>query len=108
MPVVIHNNAEGEDARVLERFKEPAWNNPVVRFLDSNGLDVIERKDRVWKSSDLAPRMSAALVAAKQKLPSWWQMAELDARAGDPPPVIVPVPMLAPKPGFAPAEPAVA
>lgn len=81
--MVIHNNAEGEDARVLERFKEPAWNNPVVRFLDSNGLDVIERKDRVWKSSDLAPRMSAALVAAKQKLPSWWQMAELDARAGD-------------------------
>ncbi len=32
----------------------------------------------------------------------------LNLQAGDPPPVIVPVPMLAPKPGFAPAEPAVA
>jgi hypothetical protein len=81
VPVAIHNNAEGEDERVLKLFSEPAWNNPVVRFLDAQGKDVIPRKDRVWTAAELAPRMSAALKAAKKPVPRWWQLAELDARA---------------------------
>ena len=36
------------------------------------------------------------------------QVVGISVHLTDPPPVIVPVPMLAPKPGFAPAEPAVA
>lgn len=81
VPVAIQNNADGEDARTLERFKEPAWNNPVVRFLDLQGKDVIARKDGVWSAAELAARMSASLAAAKQTVPLWWKLAELDARA---------------------------
>ena len=80
VPVAVQNNADGEDARALKRFGETAWNNPVVRFLDGNGKDLIERREGVWKASDLAQRMSTALVQAKREPPAWWKLAELDAR----------------------------
>ncbi len=83
VPVAIHNNAGGSDARALERFGEPAWNNPVVRFFDGHGKDLIERREGIWSQAALAQRMSAALVAAKCELPSWWKLAELDARVAD-------------------------
>ena len=89
VPVAIQNNAAGEDARTLERFGEPAWNNPVVRFLDARGTDVIPRADGVWASAALASRMSAALVAAKCELPEWWKLAELDARVDELPRVVI-------------------
>ena len=83
MPVAIHNNKDGEDARALERFKEPAWNNPVVRFLDPAGKDLIPRRDGVWSEAGLAPRMSAALEAAQREVPLWWKLTERDVRAAE-------------------------
>ena len=80
VPVAIYNNADGDDARALERFAEPAWNNPVVRFLDPLGKDVIPRKDGVWTAAALAARMTTTLAAAKREVPLWWKLAELDAR----------------------------
>ena len=54
-----------------------------MRFLDPLGKDVIARKDEVWTAAELATRMTAALAAAKQSIPLWWKLAELDARAGE-------------------------
>lgn len=62
-PVVIYNNQPGKDAKVLKRYNEPSWNYQVVRFLDSEGKDLIPRKDRVWTQSALAGRMIEALDA---------------------------------------------
>jgi len=31
----------GRDAELRERFKEPAWNDQVIRFLDANANDFI-------------------------------------------------------------------
>lgn len=62
VPLLIHNNASGKDAEVLEKFNEPAWNYQVVRFLDSDGRDLIPRKDRVWESAALMKRMEEALA----------------------------------------------
>ena len=92
VPVAIQNNAGGEDARTLERFGEQAWNNPVVRFLDARGTDVLKRADGIWTSAALAPRMSAALLAAKRELPVWWKLAELDARVDELPRVVFAMP----------------
>ena len=39
VPVAIYNNRGGADRAVLERYGEQPWNNPVVRFLDSDGRD---------------------------------------------------------------------
>jgi len=37
VPVAVYNNVSGDDREVLERFKEPAWNNPVVRIISREG-----------------------------------------------------------------------
>ena len=81
--MAIYNNGGGSDARALERFSEPAWNNPVVRFLAGRGEDLIARRDGIWTSAALAPRMTGALLAAKQTIPPWWALAELDARSAE-------------------------
>ncbi|MCA9256836.1 MAG: thioredoxin family protein, partial [Phycisphaerales bacterium] len=31
VPVAVYNNIPGDDENTLKSFKEPAWNNPVVR-----------------------------------------------------------------------------
>lgn len=62
IPLLIHNNKGGEDARIRKKFKEPAWNYQVVRFLDSKGEDIIPRKDRVWSTSAIMARIEEALT----------------------------------------------
>jgi len=61
VPLLIHNNKPGEDAEILARFDEPAWNYQVVRFLDADGRDIIPRKDRVWEAPELKERMALVL-----------------------------------------------
>jgi hypothetical protein len=71
LPVFVYNNRGGEDRRILERFKEPAWNYQVVRFLDTEGRDIIPRKDRVWTVSHLAMRMIETLAASERPVPDY-------------------------------------
>jgi len=61
VPVAIFNNRPGKDAVVLKRYKEPAWNYQVIRFLDAEGKDIIPRKDRVWTTKGVAGRMVKVL-----------------------------------------------
>lgn len=68
IPVVVYNN-KPEDAATLKAFQEPSWNNPVVRFIDNNGKDIIQRKTGVYSISALAARMIASLKAAKREVP---------------------------------------
>ena len=77
VPMLVHNNKGGKDAEWLRRFKEPAWNFQVVRFLNSKGEDLIARKDRVWTTGPLAHRMVNALGAAGRPVPKY-----LEALAG--------------------------
>ena len=70
IPVVVYNN-KSEDVTILKSFGEPSWNNPVVRFLDKDGKDLIRRKAGVWSISGLAKRMSATLKAANRKVPKF-------------------------------------
>lgn len=71
VPVVVYNNHPGEDARLLQRFKEPAWNYQVIRFLDEEGEDIIPRKDRIWNIPDLAERMVTVLETRKNDVPPY-------------------------------------
>lgn len=70
VPVVVFNNRHS-DAKTLQRFREPAWNYQVVRFLDGDGRDIIPRKDRVWTKFELAARMISALEAAGRTPPQY-------------------------------------
>lgn len=73
VPVAIFNNAGGHDRQVLERFKEPAWNFQVMRFLNTKSEDIIPRKDRVWQPVETAQRMIEALEKAEQPVPDYLQ-----------------------------------
>lgn len=82
VPVLIHNNKPGKDAQILKQYNEPSWNNPVIRYFNSDGKDVIARKDRVWTTGGTAARMVAALKAAKQKIPAYLQFVADEHASG--------------------------
>ena len=75
VPVAIYNNAKGKDAQVLKRFKERSWNNPVVRFVNAEGKDLIPRKGGVYRRDALLARMAQALKAAGKPVPEALQKA---------------------------------
>ena len=69
--LVYNNRSSGMDRALLERYREPAWNYQVIRFLDAKGRDIIPRKDRVWTTSGVARRMTQALAAVKRPVPDY-------------------------------------
>ena len=71
VPIAIYNNRDGKDKAVLERFGEPAWNNPVVRFLDADGKDVVPRAEGAWSEGALSARMIRALAKSARRVPDW-------------------------------------
>jgi hypothetical protein len=82
---VFNSVKDGEktaDARALVRFREPAWNNPVVRFVDSLGNDLLPRRDGVYAPFEIGARLVAALEAARHPVPEYLRLAveELDPR----------------------------
>ena len=70
VPVLVYNN-KSSDSATLKKFGEPSWNNPVVRFLNSEEKDVISRKSGVYTVGPIATRMVAALKAAKRPVPEY-------------------------------------
>lgn len=69
IPLLIHNNQGGRDAKLLKKYGEPAWNYQVIRFLTKEGKDIIPRKGRVNTINALAARMVKALEKAKRPVP---------------------------------------
>lgn len=79
VPVCIFNNTDGDtDAEVRELFEEPAWNNPVVRFLDADRNDLIERNGRDWTAGGMIHRMVQALEESGQPLPGYLLLLEAE------------------------------
>jgi hypothetical protein len=74
VPMIVHNNKGGRDAELLKRFREPSWNNPVVRFISADGKDVVARRARVWSEAGIAKRMVLALEAAQRPVPAYLQL----------------------------------
>lgn len=77
VPVLVYNN-KAEDAALLKQFSEPSWNNPIVRFLNGEGQDLIARQSGVWKIQPMAARMVAALEAANQEVPQYLSDLAID------------------------------
>ena len=70
LPLLVYNNRP-EDAELLTRYQEPAWNYQVIRFLNGEGEDIIPRKDRVWTLQGVAQRMEEALRAFGKEVPPY-------------------------------------
>lgn len=85
VPVAVYNNRPGIDATILKAFGEPAWNNPVVRFVDASGKDVLPRRDGVWSTYAVARRMADALRAAKRTVPAYLDLVAQETAGDDDP-----------------------
>ncbi len=75
VPVAVYNNVKGTDADVLKKFGEPAWNNPVMRFLGADEKDLIPRKDEVYHGGVVLARMAESLEKAKRPVPAYLKLA---------------------------------
>ncbi|BBM84964.1 VPGUxxT family thioredoxin-like (seleno)protein, type 2 [Candidatus Uabimicrobium amorphum] len=74
VPVVVFNNHQGKDAKILRKFGEPSWNNPVVRFLNHQEKDLIPRRQK-YSSEFLIKQIAKALKAAGKEIPLYLQLA---------------------------------
>lgn len=43
VPLAIFNNKGGKDKVILKKYKEPTWNNPVVRIVNAKGENLTNR-----------------------------------------------------------------
>lgn len=75
-PVAIYNNKKGEDAKTLAYFGEPAWNNPVVRIIDRNKDDVVERISGNYSKLGVVQSMILALKRESQAVPAYLELLE--------------------------------
>jgi hypothetical protein len=71
-PVAVFNNIAGEDAKTLEMFREPAWNNPVVRVVDpKSNKDIGARVGDDYSVASVAASMAEGLRARKAEVPGY-------------------------------------
>jgi hypothetical protein len=75
LPVAVYNNVEGGDRVTLQKFNEPTWNNPVLRFMNSDGNELIARKDGDYSYRFVLLRSIAALEKAKKPIPKYLKLA---------------------------------
>ncbi len=71
VPLAVYNNKDGEDAKVLKRYGEPAWNNPVVRIVDKSGQDIIPRVNGNYTAWGLVQAMLQAVDLQGRVAPAY-------------------------------------
>ena len=81
IPLAIHNNKQGEDARVLKYFGEPSWNNPVVRIVNSNKQAVVPRLSGNYSALGLVEAMLQALTLSGLAAPNYLELLAEELRA---------------------------
>lgn len=74
VPVAIFNNKGGKDAEVLRYYNEPSWNNPVVRIVDYDRLDIIPRVSGNYSQLGVAQAMVFALERRGRAIPAYLQL----------------------------------
>lgn len=82
VPIAVYNNIQGDDERVLKAFKEPAWNNPVVRIMRYDRSELASRIASDHTRKGLASAMVIALEKDKRDVPPYLRLLndELTAR----------------------------
>lgn len=74
IPVAVLNNKGGEDAEVLKRFNEPAWNNPVVRIIDAKENELSQRLAGDYSLSGILFSMISSLEKNGSEIPVYLKL----------------------------------
>jgi len=81
VPLAIFNNKGGKDREVLDRYKEPTWNNPVVRIVNSEGKDEVARLAANYSAIGLYQSMDKALKSANISTAAYFKLLGEELRA---------------------------
>lgn len=76
VPLAIYNNKNGKDRQVLNKYREPSWNNPVVRIINSSGNDVVDRIGNDYSALTLTRRLKEALKQQNKPIPEYLNLLE--------------------------------
>jgi len=71
VPLAIFNNKGGHDKKILSKFKEPAWNNPVVRIIGQNQNDLVSRLAGDYSLLGLSHKIREAMILSGQTIPTY-------------------------------------
>ncbi len=84
VPVAIYNNHGGDDEKILKSFREPSWNNPVVRIITPDRDELAPRLSGNYTKSGLVRAMITALENDNRSVPQYLTLLaqELSARSG--------------------------
>jgi hypothetical protein len=74
VPVAVYNNIPGDDATTLQRFKEPSWNNPVVRVMGADRKELAPRLADDYSVGGLAQTLSTALTTTGATVPEYLRL----------------------------------
>ena len=74
IPLAIFNNKGGKDREILKKYKEPSWNNPVVRIIDEQGTDLVPRIARDYSAKGLLNGMLNALNLYGKEVPEYMKL----------------------------------
>ena len=73
VPLVIFNNHPGADAEILHRYNEPSWNNPVVRFLGPDGVELLAKLGDRYDALALHEKIAAVLETLHDDVPGYFR-----------------------------------
>ncbi|HAS41057.1 MAG TPA: hypothetical protein DCS93_11280 [Microscillaceae bacterium] len=80
VPLCIFNNKRGADARILKKFSEPSWNNPVVRIINPSGKDITKRMGS-FHPKQVINGIAHALKKSNKKVPTYFQLLQKQVNA---------------------------
>lgn len=82
VPVAVYNNVSGHDRTVLNRFREPTWNNPVVRIVNAKEAPLAPRLAGRYDQRSLIEAMTTALSKAGRPVPNYLRLLQAELSAG--------------------------
>ncbi len=78
VPVAIYNNRKGPDAEIVRRFGEPAWNNPVVHFLNPDGTALLPKLSDRYDAIALHDKIAGAVERMGWEVPEYFRLLRGD------------------------------
>jgi hypothetical protein len=74
----IFNNHPGADAEILRRYGEPSWNNPVMRFLGADGVELLPKLADHYDALGLYEKITAVLDKLGEDVPGYFRLMGRD------------------------------
>ncbi|MFK7773023.1 MAG: VPGUxxT family thioredoxin-like (seleno)protein, type 2 [Saprospiraceae bacterium] len=81
IPVAIFNNKKGKDAAVLKMYNEPSWNNPVVRIVDAEKKNIVNRVSGNYSALGIVHAMVFALQNEEKEIPTYLELLKQSLEA---------------------------